>query len=126
MWVSLVMDITAFSIVPVYSQISVLSTGALPFAVGTLTSSLYIFLQNTGNGTGRFTVVPTGCSGSGIPVVTTGSSTQTLVAGAIAQFIFPLGALFIGFLASLAVVHAMTVGNGIWGRPPCACKTSDP
>jgi hypothetical protein len=92
MWVSLAMNVTALSIIPVYSQISVLSTGALPFAVGTLTSSLYVFLQNTGNGTSRFTVVPTACSGSGSPVITTGSSTQTVVAGAIAQFIFPVGA----------------------------------
>ena len=91
MWVNLTASVSSLSIVPVYSQISVLSSGALPFAAGTLATGLYAFVQNTGNGTGRFTLVPTGCSGAGNPVVTAGSITQTLLPGATVQFIFPVG-----------------------------------
>jgi len=90
MWINLTMAVSALSIQPVYSQISVPSTGALPFAAGTLATSLYASVQNTGNGTGRFTVTPTGCSGAGNPMVTSGSATQTLPAGATTNFIFPL------------------------------------
>lgn len=91
MWVNLTASVSSLSIVPVYSQISVLNSGALPFAAGTLATSLYAFVQNTGNGTGRFTLVPTGCSGAGNPLVTAGSITQTLLPGATTQFIFPVG-----------------------------------
>lgn len=88
---NLTINASAFGLAKGYSQMTYQDSGVLPWSAGSLTSSIYINVANTGNLTSNLTIVPNGCVGDDSPNSTTGALTQTIPASAVSQFVFLIG-----------------------------------
>ena len=88
LYLNISFDPTVYGLVYGYSSITLISSGADPWTPGSLTGTLSVTLQNSGNVTGQFTVTPNGCSGSGNPAVSGGAIGASVGASTSADFSF--------------------------------------